>query len=359
MSILDLLQMLAAETSAVVVPESATLPSENPLAWKRIVGGVEPFLEAVSRRLAEQIDEFEPEIAGYAEYALTNQGKQLRPTLVALSAGATGSLSEAHVLVAAIIEMVHLATLVHDDVIDEAQIRRGRPTVAANWDNEVSVLLGDCLFALALKLAASYPTPDICRAVATATNTVCTGEIIQSQREKNLELTRADYFKVLQMKTGELFALSCELGAYLSGASPAFRTALRHYGLALGTAYQIYDDCLDLFGSELMAGKSLGTDLAKGKLTLPMLIVLEKLDAEGRARVQSWVRDWQPAHFPQVLKLLHKHRALEVSRGAVDQYLAQARQALSPLPATKSRWALSGLTEYLAQQALALGHAVP
>src|SRR5262249_32001840 len=159
--------------------------------------------------------------------------------LVALSAAATGKLTDQHVTVAVIVEMVHLATLVHDDVMDEAETRRRRPTLAATWGNEISVLLGDCLFAHSLRLAASFPTPDICRAVASATNTVCTGEILQTHRRLNFQFTREEYFKVLSMKTAELFALSCELGARLSGASDAVQAALRDYGMALGTAYQI------------------------------------------------------------------------------------------------------------------------
>ena len=168
--------------------------------------------------MGEQISAFEADLAAYAAYALSAQGKQLRPALVGLSANATGKSRTSHVTVAVIIEMVHLATLVHDDVMDEAKIRRGRPTLAANWGNEIAVLFGDCLFAQALKLAASFPTPEICRAVAMATNTVCAGEILQTQRRRNFRFTRAEYFKVLAMKTGELFALSCDLGACLSGA---------------------------------------------------------------------------------------------------------------------------------------------
>src|SRR5258705_5524108 len=181
--------------------------------------------------MGEQISAFEADLAAYAAYALSAQGKQLRPALVGLSANATGKIQDSHVLAAVIIEMVHLATLVHDDVMDEAAIRRGRPTLAANWGNELSVLLGDCLFAHALKLAASFPTTEICRAVSSATNTVCSGEILQTQRRKNFELTREEYFKVVTMKTGELFALSCDLGAYLSRASTVERSALRQFGL--------------------------------------------------------------------------------------------------------------------------------
>jgi octaprenyl-diphosphate synthase len=272
-----------------------------------------------------------------------------------LSAGATGNLTDSHIEVAVIIEMVHLATLVHDDVMDEAQIRRGRPTMAAQWGNEISVLLGDCLFANALKLASSFPTTEICRAVASATNTVCSGEILQTQKRKNFELSRSEYFKVLQMKTGELFALSCDLGAYLSGANATQRTALRDYGMAVGTAYQVFDDCLDLFGSEASAGKSLGTDLAKGKMTLPMLLLLEKAPEDQRRQVQTFVRNWEPTYLPEVLHLLQTHQTLTESQQAVHQYLRRATQTLGVLPATESRAGLAGITSYLASQTDALG----
>src|SRR5688572_5782257 len=316
--------MLAAESSRVK-PFKPSL-RDQPLDWKEIIEPVEPFLTAVNQRLADQIQEFDPEIAAYAEYALTGQGKQLRPALVALSAGTIGKTSDAHVLAAVIIEMIHLATLVHDDVIDEAQIRRGRPTLAANWGNEISVLLGDCLFAHALKLAASFPTTEICRCVAAATNTVCTGEILQTQRQKNFELKRAEYFKVIQMKTGELFALSCDLGAYLSGAGAVQRTALRQYGMAIGTAYQIYDDCLDLFGLEAAAGKSLGTDLAKGKLTLPLIWLTERSDDDERRRLLAWLQDWKPEYFPKLMDELLAQRALAECQRVVQQHLHAARQ---------------------------------
>src|SRR5262249_19131256 len=150
------------------------------------------------------------------------------------------------------------------------------------------------LFAHALKLAASFPTPDICRAVAAATNTVCSGEILQTQRRRDFQLCRHEYFKALEMKTGELFALSCELGGLLSGATAVQQHALRKFGLALGTAYQIYDDCLDLFGSEVATGKSLGTDLAKGKLTLPILLLIERASTVERTRLENLMQDWKP-----------------------------------------------------------------
>ena len=349
--------MLAVDTSAVAALALNAPPSKrNALAWKQISAPVEPFLQAVSRKLTQQIQEFEPDIASYAEYALTAQGKQLRPVLVALSAGAVGEPNDSHVLAAVIIEMVHLATLVHDDVMDEAKLRRGRPTLAVNWGSEISVLLGDCLFAHALKLAASFPTTEICRAVAAATNTVCSGEILQTQRRKNFELTREEYFKVVTMKTGELFALSCDLGAYLSRANSRDRVALKQFGLAIGTAYQVYDDCLDLFGSEAKAGKSLGTDLAKGKLTLPMIIAMERATVAERAQFQATVQDWQPENFGRVVQWLSKRQALGASQQTVHEYLLAAREAIVSLRDSESRAGLFGLADYLAQQTDALAH---
>jgi octaprenyl-diphosphate synthase len=342
--------MLAADSKVVNVPANDLLNSESAYSWRQIVEPVEPFLEAVQGRLAKQVNEFDSALSPYAEHALNGNGKCLRPALVALTAKALGGVSDAHVTVAVIIEMVHLATLVHDDVMDESEIRRGRPTLAAHWGNDIAVLFGDCLFAQALKLAASFPTPDICRAVAMATNTVCSGEILQTQRRRDFQFSRAEYFRVLEMKTAELFALSSELAAYLSGVSPAQRSALRQFGLAFGTAYQIYDDCVDLFGSEAAAGKSLGTDLAKGKLTLPILLLWERASAVERARLEYVVQNWQEGALAEVLGMLGRCDALGSSLEQVHRQLERARQMLRALPESHGRACLFGLTEYLARQ---------
>src|SRR5436190_5713760 len=344
--------MLATESKAVAVAAPARVA---PHSWKQIVEPVEPFLGAVARRLAEQVQTFDPEIASYAQYALTNQGKQLRPALVALSAGSVGQTNDNLITVAVIIEMVHLATLVHDDVMDEAVLRRQRPTLAANWGNQISVLLGDCLFAHALKLAASFPTPEICRAVSAATKTVCSGEILQTHRQRKFHFSREEYFKVLEMKTAELFALSCELGGWLCGATAPERAGLRQFGLALGTAYQVYDDCLDLFGSEAMVGKSLGTDLATGKLTLPVLVALERANGADRAKLERLIAPWDGRNFSSVIELLDHCEALDESRAAIHEFLETARRSLAALPESENRLGLATLTGFLAQQTNALG----
>jgi octaprenyl-diphosphate synthase len=250
--------------------------------------------------------------------------------------------------------MVHLATLVHDDVMDEAEIRRGRPTLATNWGNEIAVLFGDCLFAQALKLAASFPTPEVCRAVAMAANTVCSGEILQTQHRCKFQASRREYFRVIEMKTAELFMLSCDLAAFLSGATAGRRAALRQFGTAFGTAYQVYDDCADLFGSEETAGKSLGTDLAKGKLTWPVLLAWERANATDRARLENLVREWQPENFPAVNELLIKYETFEPSREVISHYLDQARRTLRVLPESNGHTGLLRLADFLAQQTDAL-----
>ena len=342
--------MLATYTAA---GDSASIAAPSPdasFSWREIVAPVEPFLRAVARRLAAQVEAFEPEIASLARYALSSQGKQLRPALVGLSGEAVGIVGEDHVTVAAIIEMVHLATLVHDDVMDDAELRRRRPTLAVQCGTATSVLLGDTLFAHALLLAASFPTPDICRAVAAATKVVCTGEIIQTQASTRLDMSREDYFRILRMKTAELFALSCELGARLAGAGAEEQQALHNYGVALGTAYQIYDDCVDLFGDEARAGKSLGTDLLGGKLTLPLLVGLERARGMERRRLERMLTQWQPEFMGDLRALLRQTDALAESATVIGGYCRRAREAMDDLPPSAGRRALAWTTEFLARQ---------
>jgi octaprenyl-diphosphate synthase len=342
--------MLAVESKVATSGSTDSLNTNPNRSWNQIVEQVNPFLQAVNQRLIQQANDFDPKIVPYAQSALNGSGKHLRPTLVALAGSAVGKTGDAHVTAAVIIEMVHLATLVHDDVMDEAQIRRGQLTIAANWGNEIAVLFGDCLFAQALKLASSFPTTEVCRAVAMATNTVCTGEILQTQHRRNFELSRREYFRVIEMKTAELFTLSCDLAAFLGNASAEQRVALRQFGAAFGTAYQVYDDCVDLFGSETAAGKSLGTDLAKGKLTWPVLLAWERASAADRTNLESLIQNWLPQNLSAVNELLARYETLEPSVQVIAKYLEQSRQALKVLPESSGRTGLFGLADFLAQQ---------
>ena len=342
--------MLAAVTKIAGSRSERASDADSACSWKKIMEPVEPFLQSVTQQLMRQAHDFDPQIVPFAEHALNNGGKHMRPTLVALAAGCFGRPNEDHVQAAVIIEMVHLATLVHDDVMDEAEIRRGKLTVSAKWGNEIAVLFGDCLFAQALRLAANFPTTEVCRAVSLATNTVCSGEILQTQQRRNFPAARRDYFRVIEMKTGELFTLSCDLAAFLSEAPPAQRAALREFGAAVGTAYQVYDDCVDLFGSEAEAGKSLGTDLAKGKLTWPVLLAWERASVPDRTKLEQLIQKWEPKNLLGVNGLLAKYETFEPSIGEIHRFLDQARRALRVLPESEGRTGLSALTDFLAQQ---------
>jgi len=239
--------------------------------------------------------------------------------------------------------------------MDGTEIRRNRPTLARNWDNTTAVLVGDCLFANALRLAAEFPTTDVCRAVSTATRTVCSGEIIQSHRRGNLQLSQKEYLDTLRMKTGELFAIACELGGSLAGGDPRETRALRAYGMALGTAYQVYDDCLDLFGSEAEAGKSLGTDIASGKATLPVILLCEQADPDIAAQLGRMIDKWDAGQLNILRGWLSEFNTLEQSQSRLEALLAIARDALGELRESDHRDELEELTLFLAQQSAGLG----
>lgn len=334
--------MLAEKTSAAPSP---------PEDWQSLCEPIQPFLDEVTDRLQSAVEGFDPQITTFVQYALASQGKQLRPVLVALSGRAAGGLNASHAQAAVIIEMVHLATLVHDDVVDGAEVRRSRPTLAANWGNKVSVLAGDCLFAEALKLAAAFPSTDVCRMVSQASKVVCTGEIRQTLQRGNFQLTRAEYLELVNMKTAALFSLACKLGGRLAeGADENASTALREYGEQLGTAYQIYDDCVDVFGTEAQAGKSLGTDLATGKATLPVLLALEQADEVERKSWLALFNDGE-AHAETIRERLLVRGIPAQCREVVAGHITAANDALADLPGGREPLkALAGcLTAQLSQ----------
>jgi len=260
------------------------MASSIPKEIKAAFALIKAPLASVEERIRAQAREFDPAVEGYVAYACESSGKRLRPALALLAAGATGKIGHEQIELAVILEMIHAATLVHDDIMDGADTRRGQPTANAKWGNATSVLLGDCMFAQALKLSTYFTDSETTRTIAAATADVCSGEIIQTQRRFDLTLSEAEYFKIIEMKTAALFGAATQLGAKLNGASPEVVHALQSFGMKLGTAYQIYDDCLDIAGDESKAGKTLGSDLIKGKLTLPLLRLLRESSESDRTR---------------------------------------------------------------------------
>jgi len=288
---------------------------------------VQPHLEEVEARIAQQAAAFDPAIEGYVVYAVGSRGKRLRPLLTLLAGGATGEINSGHIDLAVIVELIHIATLMHDDVMDEAERRRAQPTANARWGNSLSVLLGDCLFAHALTLSTNFENADIGRAIARTAATVCSGEMIQTQRKFDLNLGVQDYLRIVQMKTGSLFS-AAELAAVISEADPGVIQRFKNFGFQIGTAYQIYDDCVDLAGNERATGKTLGTDLRKGKFTLPVLIFLRSASEFERERCCQLVLEERVEEMIELLKNGATNGALNESITAGSDLIREAQGGL-------------------------------
>ena len=230
-----------------------------------------------------------------AAYCLDTTGKRLRPTMVFISGWqADGLVSDDLVRAAGVVEMVHLATLVHDDIMDRAELRRNRRTAAREFGPDAAVLLGDALFSQALHIASQFPTTEVCRMVSESTRKVCSGEIMQTLRRRDITISLAEYRRMIDLKTAELFRVLCYLGARLSGHGDDFVQAADRFGHHLGIAYQIYDDLADFVGEEQRIGKTLGTDLATGKLTLPLMLLLEYVSPAERVSIAGALSGGQP-----------------------------------------------------------------
>lgn len=314
------------------------IPKEIQAAFELIA---EP-LASVEERIRAQAREFDPAVESYVAYAIESSGKRLRPALTLLSAGATGNIGAEHIDLAVIMELIHAATLVHDDIIDGADLRRSQPTANAKWGNAISVLLGDCMFAHALKLSTRFEKAEIARSIANASAEVCSGEITQTQRRFDLGLSVADYFKIIEMKTAALFAAATQLGAMLNeGTAPEAISALHAYGLKLGTAYQIYDDCLDIAGDESKAGKTLGSDLKKGKLTLPVLLLLQNASEADRTRWSSAIISGEGVE--EIICAARTSGALKSTIGTARTLLREALAVVEIVPKNPFRSGLQDL----------------
>jgi octaprenyl-diphosphate synthase len=308
---------------------------------------VRPQLERVEASIRDQVRAFDPAVEPYVSYVCNTSGKRIRPALSILAGGALGEVHDNHLKIGVILELIHMATLVHDDIIDGAVTRRMIPTSNAKWGAGLSVLLGDALFSHALALATEFDDITICRKVGRASREVCEGEIVQTQRRWDLTLTKADYFRIIEMKTGALFAAATGIAAALSGADAETEAKLFDYGLKLGTAYQIYDDCLDLVGSEEAVGKTLRTDLEKGKLTLPILNLLESASESQRAKLSKRIIEQQALDLPVLVGIAEYEGAIESAVDTARNMLGTCRDHLVGLPGGEHVQALEQITWFL------------
>lgn len=300
--------------------------------------------------LAEELHSADPHVTNILQHVSRFRGKRLRPMLLLLTADACGGIRHEHKVLAAVVEMIYVATLVHDDVLDEADTRRHVATVNARWNNETSVLFGDFLFTHSFHLAASLSTTHACRAIGRATNMVCEGELSQIRERGNLDLTEETYFRIIGGKTAELCAVCGELGAHYANAERAVVTAMEDYARSLGLAFQIADDVLDLTGNEWSTGKSLGSDLAKQKLTLPIIRLLATAGEPGVGEIRQLLAHPDEHTREKLAPYLERSDAVQYSVDRALQLAATARRHLECLPDSRSRRILAEIAEFAARR---------
>jgi octaprenyl-diphosphate synthase len=317
------------------------------LALVRLFAPIAADLAAVDARLKKELRHSDPFIDDLAQHSFRIGGKRLRPALLLLAAQAVGRITPEHHTLAAVVEMVHTATLIHDDVLDDAQIRRHLDTVNARWNNQTSVLLGDYLFTHAFYLASTLDTTFGCRAIGEATNTVCEGELRQTASSGNFWLSRDEYLAIIDAKTAALCACCCRLGAHYAGGDSKTVESLTAFGRKLGMAFQIVDDLLDLEGEEQTTGKSLGTDLAHRKMTLPLILLREQVSKPEVARLEGLYEEAEPSHDGILLEWLDDSGALQQARSAAEEYARQAAADLAGLKDSDAKRVLADLARFV------------
>ena len=270
-----------------------------------------------------------------AEYIVQSGGKRLRPALVLLSAGALGYRGTHHHELAAVIEFIHTATLLHDDVVDASDLRRGRQTANAMFGNSASVLVGDFLYSRAFQMMVAVNDMRIMRVLSDATNVIAEGEVLQLMNCHDADLDETGYLQVIRYKTAKLFEAAAQVGAIIGGASMAIEQAMAIYGAHLGTAFQLIDDVLDYSGAEVETGKHLGDDLAEGKPTLPLIFVLKNGDADQVASVRRAIENGGRDDLPEVLAAIRGTGALEYAKRKAATEAQHAAVALELVPASQ------------------------
>jgi len=303
-------------------------------------------LREAEQILLTELQSTNPYVSDILQHATRFRGKRLRPMLLLLAADACGGIRHEHKILSAVVEMIHIATLVHDDVLDDAETRRHVATVNARWNNETSVLFGDYLFTHSFHLAASLGTTHACRMIGRATNLVCEGELSQIKERGNLDLTEEAYFQIIAGKTAELCALCGHLGAFYAQVDLEIVQHLERYGRLLGMAFQIADDVLDLVGNERKTGKTLGSDLEKQKLTLPLIRLLKQLPDADAAAVRLLLAHPDDTTREKLTPYLAQTDAMEYAHKQAMKFAHDARRQLEVLPESRSRAILAEIAEF-------------
>ncbi|MFN4244040.1 MAG: polyprenyl synthetase family protein [Tepidisphaerales bacterium] len=309
-------------------------------------------LRAVEACFADELTTDVPAVQALLRYVSRFRGKMLRPTLLLLTGKSVGKLTQEHVVLATVVEMVHMATLVHDDVLDEAELRRKGATINHLKGNEAAVMLGDLLISHAFHLCSSLDSQAASRLIGRTTNEVCEGELMQIDQRNNLALTEADYLRIISKKTAALVATSCRLGAVHAGATPEQADAMERFGRCIGTAFQIQDDVLDLIGDVREVGKTLGIDVEKGKLTLPLIHFLRAAPREHRELLKSLLLSQEPDKVEKIRNLILPSGSIEYARQRAESLVQEARACLGVLASSEARDALDACARFVVERAV-------
>ena len=307
-------------------------------------------MQAVDSLIRRRLDSDVVLIRQIAEYIIGSGGKRLRPALVLLAGGALGYRGLHHHELAAVVEFIHTATLLHDDVVDESELRRGRRTANAEFGNAASVLVGDFLYSRAFQMMVGVDSMRVMEVLADATNTIAEGEVLQLLNAHNASIGEEAYIDVVRRKTAKLFEAAAQLGAVLGGAKPAVEQGLATYGRHLGTAFQLIDDVLDYSGDAAETGKNLGDDLNEGKPTLPLIRVIQNGSDADVALVRRAIQEGGRDDFESVLAAIRNTDALGYARARASEEARLACDALGPLENSKYQQSLLELARFAVER---------
>lgn len=297
--------------------------------------------------IAQRLSSGVPLVGSVSQYIIAAGGKRLRPALLLLCCGALNFRGPQRFNMAAVVEFIHTATLLHDDVVDESTLRRGNPTASSQFGNPASVLVGDFLYSRAFQMMVDAGSMRIMQVLADTTNVIAEGEVMQLMNMHNAALDEAGYLQVIRSKTAKLFEASARVGAILSGANPSEEEACAEYGQALGTAFQVIDDVLDYAGDSAVMGKNLGDDLREGKATLPLIAAMQRGSAQERTIIQHAIENGDVAKLDEVVRIVRNTGALDVARTAARDEAQRAITAALRLPDGDHRACLIELTSRL------------
>ncbi len=304
----------------------------------------------VDQVIARKLESSVPLVGNVSQYIISAGGKRLRPALLLLCCGALGYEGQQRFNMAAVVEFIHTATLLHDDVVDDSAMRRGSPTANARFGNPASVLVGDFLYSRAFQMMVDTQSMRIMAVLADATNIIAEGEVMQLMNMHNAGLDEAGYLQVIRSKTAKLFEASARVGAILSGASAPLEEACAQYGQALGTAFQVIDDVLDYTGDAAVMGKNLGDDLREGKATLPLIAAMQRGTDQERQTIQQAIETGDVGMLDAVIAIVKNTGALDIARKAAQQEAQRAIDAAERLPDGPHRNCLVQLASQLLQR---------